>query len=378
MACSSDAGGPSASPQTLLRVAGDSQSALTGSAVTAPLVVRVMGSNGQPYKGGVTVTWAVTGGAATLGTPSVVSDTQGLARTTLTLGATPGTIAVQASVATLTPVNFAATACIHPAIALDDTVPAALASGDCRFSGFYTDFFELSVPAGPQGVILTEVSAAFDTWLELYQRSGEFVGFDDDIDTPTNKNSQLTAIVGTGDYLIAPSSYFPDSVGDYTLSALSRTVSLAACDLVWVTRGVVVSDSVIPTDCVDSTGGLHYADVVAIYLTAGTVLTVSHKSTAFDAALFLHTGVGDPVTSNNDSASGVTTDAFISYPVAQTGPYLLFAGTNDSAGTGAYTLNISAASSLSSAAGAAGPQILRMGGVRASKARRVAKRFHSM
>lgn len=368
IACGSDAGGPNASPQSLVRVAGDSQGALSGNALVTPLTVRVMGSNGQPYKQGVTVTWAVTSGAATLGTPTVTSDSQGLARTTVTLGATPGAVGVQASVASITPISFAATACDHPVIALGDTLDVSLATTDCRFNGFYTDFFELSVPAGPQGLILTEKSAVFDTWLELYQRSGDFLGYDDDIDS-TNQNSQLTAIVATGDYLIAPSSYEQRKTGNYSIAALSRPASLSACDLVWVTRGVVVSDSVTPTDCVDSTAGLHYADVVAMYLVAGTVLTVSHKSTAFDAALFLHTGQGVAVASNNDSAA-VTTDAFISYPVAQTGAYLLFAATNDSAGTGAYTLSISASSSINGAPGAAGPHLLRMGGVRMPKSLR--------
>lgn len=366
MACSSDSSGPNNSPQSLVRVAGDSQGALSGNALQAPLTVRVMGSNGQPYTQGVTVTWSVTSGSATLGTPTVTSDSQGLARTTVTLGATPGAIGVQASVASITPISFAATACDHPVMALDDTLDVALATTDCRFNGFYTDFFELSVPAGPQGVILTEKSAVFDTWLELYQRSGNFLGFDDDIDS-TNQNSQLTAILATGDYLIAPSSYEQRRTGNYSIAALSRPASLSACDLVWVTRGVVVSDSVTPTDCVDSTGGLHYADVVALYLVAGTVLTVSNKSAAFDAALFLHTGAGNAVASNNDS-SNATTDAFISYAVAQTGAYLLFAGTNDSAGTGAYTLSISASSSINSGADQAGRQILHMSGLRMPKA----------
>jgi len=368
VACSSDAGGPNVSPQTLVRVAGDSQGALSGSALVVPLTVRVMGSDGQPYKQGVTVTWSVTSGAATLGTPTVTSDTQGLARTTVTLGATPGAIGVQAAVASISPVTFAATACDHPLLTLDDTLNVSLATTDCKFNGFYTDFFELSVLAGPQGVILTEMSGVFDTWLELYQRSGSFLGFDDDIDS-TNQNSRLTAILATGDYLIAPSSYLTLRTGNYSLAALSRPASLSACDLVWVTRGVVVSDSVTPTDCVDSTGGLHYADVVALYLVAGTVLTVSNKSSVFDAALFLHSGAGASVASNNDSAA-TTTDAFLAYTVAQTGSYLLFAGTNDSAGTGAYTLSISASSSLNSAPAEAGPQILRMGGVRMPKALR--------
>jgi len=109
-------------------------------------------------------------------------------------------------------------------IALGDTVPGALATSDCRVSGFYTDFYELAVLAegggGPQGLTLT-MTGAFDTWLELYRQSGDFLGFDDDIDS-TNTNSQLSAIVAPGDYLLAPSSYNPLVVGAYSVSALTR------------------------------------------------------------------------------------------------------------------------------------------------------------
>lgn len=344
LACGGDSSGPASAPNALVRVAGDSQAALTGTALPTALRVRVNGANSQPYVG-ATVTWTVLTGTATLGSPSVPSDSQGYASTTVTLGATPGALAVQASVSGVTPLTFGATACDHPVFAFNDTVPAALAVSDCKFNGFFTDFFDLNVPAGPQGLVLTMASGAFDTWLELYTDAGAFLGFDDDIDT-SSTNSQLTAIVAPGDYLIAPSSYNPLTVGAYTLSVLTQPAALSGCGIVWVTRGVTITDSVTTGGCVDTTNGTFYADAVALYLFAGSVLRVSHHSAAFDAALFLHNGAGAQVTANNDSAGG-TTDAFLAYPVQITGPYLLFAGTNDSLATGAYTLNISSATTLS-------------------------------
>ena len=272
LACK-DSGAPVVTASVLFRVSGDSQATLTGGQLTNPLTVRVTGSNGQPFYG-ATVTWTVTAGTATPGSPTSLSDSSGIASTTVTLGATPGAIGIQAAVASVTPVTFGATACDHPVLALPDTLPGALATTDCKFGGFYTDFFELSVPSGPQGVVLTLAAPTYDTWLELYLRSGSFLGYDDDIDS-SNTNSQLTAILATGDYLLAPSSYQPLTVGSYTMSAVTRPAELAGCGLVWVTRGVSVSDSVTAGDCVDTTGGNHYADVVAMYLVAGTVLKVS-------------------------------------------------------------------------------------------------------
>jgi hypothetical protein len=365
-----DSSAPNVAPQTVAAAGGDGQMALTGDSLPNPLVVRVTGSDGQPFRGAM-VTWTVTGSAATVGSPTVTSDSLGFAATTVTLGATPGVVSVQASVVGLQPANFTATACDHPAIASGDTVSGALATTDCRFNGFYTDFFELTVSPA-QGLTLTMTSAAFDTWLELYRGSGVFVAFDDDIDQGVNTNSQITAIVAAGDYLVAPSSYNQDVVGAYSLSAVAGQAALADCGVVWVTRGVAVSDSVTAGDCVDTTGGTHYSDAVAVFLEAGSVLTVLHQSTTFDAALFLLNGAGVSVASNNDSANAVTTtNAYLVYSVLQTGPYLLRAGTNIVAATGPYTLTISASTTLSGSARAergGGPALLRMAPLRMPKA----------
>jgi len=357
VACN-DSSGPNVTANSLARISGDSQATLTGAQLANPLMVRVLGSDGRPFAG-ATVTWTVTAGTATAGSPTAVSDTLGLATTTLTLGATPGAIGIQAVVTSLTPVTFAATACEHPVLALNDTLAGALASTDCRFSGFYTDFYELPVASGPQGVVLTMTAPSFDTWLEVYLRTGSFLGFDDDIDS-SNTNSQLTAILATGDYLLAPSSYNALVVGSYTMAALARPAELAGCDLVWVTRGLTLTDSVTAGDCVDSTSGTYYADVVALYLVAGTALRVSHHSAAFDAALFLRNGAGITVASNDDSAA-TTSDAYIDYAVTTTGSYLLFAGTTDTSATGAYDLRIFSASAPTvTSRREEGPQLLRM------------------
>ena len=153
LACK-DSGSPSVTPNTLVRVSGDTQSTITGNTLNSPLTVRVRGSDGQPFEG-ATVTWTVTAGTATPGSPTALSDASGLASTTLTLGAAPGAITVQAAVASVTPVTFTATACDHPVLALNDTLAGALSGTDCKFGDYYTDFYDLSVLAGPQGVELT-------------------------------------------------------------------------------------------------------------------------------------------------------------------------------------------------------------------------------
>jgi hypothetical protein len=361
-----DSNAPRAIPQTLAKVAGDTQGALTGTALPDSLTVVVLGSTGSPFAGAV-VTWAVTAGNAALGAPSDTSDAQGRASTTVLLGSTPGSVAVQAAVTSLTPVTFTATACSHPTIAPGDTLSGAFATSDCRFGGYYTDFYELAAPTGPQGFTLT-MTASFDAYLELYHRSGGFVAFNDDVDSTTT-NARLDAIVPADNYLIAPSSYFQNIVGTYSVSALARAAELAGCALVWTTRGVAISDSVVATDCVDSVGGPHYADRVVLWLEAGSVLRVSHRSTAFDAALYLRNGGDTLVASNNDSAA-TTTNAYLAYTVPRTRGYVLYAATNAAGATGPYTLTISSSTALTSPAlRREGPQVLRVGPLRMPKGR---------
>ncbi|MHC4393397.1 MAG: glycosyl hydrolase family 18 protein, partial [Planctomycetota bacterium] len=74
-------------------VQGDRQTGFAGATLAEEVGVRVLDVSGQAL-GGITAGFAVTGGSATLGATSVVSDSQGVATTTLTLGATIGGVQV--------------------------------------------------------------------------------------------------------------------------------------------------------------------------------------------------------------------------------------------------------------------------------------------
>ncbi|GLC23892.1 Ig-like domain-containing protein [Roseisolibacter agri] len=89
-----------ARPTALGVVRGGDQSATVGSALPTALTVRVTTAQSTPVAG-ATVTFAVTAGSATLSPASATTDADGLASTQLTLGATPGTVQVTASVASV-------------------------------------------------------------------------------------------------------------------------------------------------------------------------------------------------------------------------------------------------------------------------------------
>jgi uncharacterized protein (TIGR03437 family) len=82
------------------KVSGDGQSTLVSTGFPAPLVVSVADANGNPVQG-ATITFQVTSGTATLGTPSVTTGANGQASTTVTAGATAGTIQISATTAGL-------------------------------------------------------------------------------------------------------------------------------------------------------------------------------------------------------------------------------------------------------------------------------------
>lgn len=97
-----------AAPASLLaKFAGDGAAGVAGSGVQ--VVVKTTDSYGNAVAG-VAVNWAVGSTGGTLSETSSTSDASGLARVTLTLGATPGVYTVTATSGSFAPVTFSVTA----------------------------------------------------------------------------------------------------------------------------------------------------------------------------------------------------------------------------------------------------------------------------
>ena len=82
-------------PAALVAFSGSGQSATVGTAVAQSLIVRATTASGTPVSG-VTITFGVTSGSATLSPSAAVTDSTGEARTTVTAGTTAGTVVVNA------------------------------------------------------------------------------------------------------------------------------------------------------------------------------------------------------------------------------------------------------------------------------------------
>ena len=96
-------------PSAIVPLSGDGQSARLGQQLADPLTVSVTDASSNPI-GGVTVTWAVTGGGGSVSPAGGPTNAQGAASAEWTVGTSPGPQTLTASVSGLTPVTFTATA----------------------------------------------------------------------------------------------------------------------------------------------------------------------------------------------------------------------------------------------------------------------------
>src|SRR5262245_28331657 len=91
----SDPGGGNP-PSGVSIVSGNGQVGLVGQALTGPLVVKVLA--GDTPARGVTVSFAVSSGSATVAPAVTTPDSLGQAKTQVTLGNTPGNVSITATV----------------------------------------------------------------------------------------------------------------------------------------------------------------------------------------------------------------------------------------------------------------------------------------
>jgi uncharacterized protein (TIGR03437 family) len=117
-------------PASVTIVSGNNQTGAAGTALTQPLVVKVIGSDGNAYAG-ATVTFSAANNTASFNPASALTVADGTASTVVTLGSTVGTVNVVVTVAGVAPVAFSETATAAaplPTIAAGGVVSAGLSS----------------------------------------------------------------------------------------------------------------------------------------------------------------------------------------------------------------------------------------------------------
>ena len=193
-------------PAAIAAVSGSPQTGTVGAALSQPLVVKVTDQFSNPVSG-VTVTFAVSPtGGATLSTPAA-TDSNGQTQVTATLGNTPGTITVTASVTGVsTPASFSLTAAAS-APTLASILPT-------------------TAPAGTGGLTLTVNGSNFVPG-SVVRWNGQ-----DRTTTPVD-NTHLSAAITTADLAVAGTALvtvFNPAPGGGTTSPAPFTIGfLIAC-----------------------------------------------------------------------------------------------------------------------------------------------------
>jgi hypothetical protein len=347
----SDATGPESRAKRMTVLTGDAQSGPTGATLPIALAVEVLASD-VPIVG-ATVNWRVVSGAATLSATSSKTDSTGTASTTVTLGTTIGPVVVSGSSGSAPSVSFNLSA-IDPCkfatqYTIGSTVNGALSSGDCLQtvgnSQFYYDYYDFTA-TNQLGITAQMSSSSFDTWLDFFggpdTSSLEYLAFSNDA-AQGNTNSVIQLILAPGAYELGANSNLPKATGSYTLSTSIRAQAIAGCQVVWVSRGISVNDSITSGDCkTDFERDSTYGDAAVMLLRAGTAVHLTEHSTAFNAQLKLYRGDSlfllPPVA--RDSGEGGS-DAAIDYIVPASNAFVIFIGATVPHQTGTYTLTIS-------------------------------------
>jgi len=345
VACGGDSLGPKVG--SITGMFGDNDSVLTGG--TLSIGFTVLDGQGYPLKG-AKVTWTVTPTtAASINPTAQTSDSIGNVSTVVRAGSAVASFTVSASLNGVAPVDFhlkSIDPCHYSTVlTLGDTVTGALSTTDCRvYAGpvfYFYDYYQLNLPPGQQSIRINEFSNRIDPYVEFYRSTGELLGWNDDIQPGVIQTSQFDVILGSGgSFVVAATSFDPDTTGTYTLIAKPRPTTLSGCHDAWMTPGATITDTIRSTDCADSL--MNYSDIIYMYMQASEVIRVAERSSVVNPRLKLYNANFaaqrfDSVAANDDSASG-NPNAYIAYTVPANGWYLLQIGTAAPADTGEYTL----------------------------------------
>lgn len=236
-------------PASLSIAGGDGQTGRPGQSLS--IQVRVLGSDDQPFQGAV-VRWSVTAGPASVAVDSSLSGATGVAAMSVILGSEEGSIAVQASVANLTPVNFQLTSkdpCLEVVeLVLGQPASGTLAQTDCPFfDGTPLDFYRFTLDA-TSGVQATMTSSEVSTYLFLVDTTGLFVA-DSDVPPQGTLNTEVFAILPAGRHFLVANTAIQNAYGSYQVRVDTRTSNLGQCEIAWVARGIETEQDLPSSEC---------------------------------------------------------------------------------------------------------------------------------
>jgi hypothetical protein len=207
-----------------------------------------------------------------------------------------------------------------------------LTRADCRLNdGSYIDFYATTVPAA--GWYVFDMNSAGTDYIVLHGADGSQLAFHDD--SGKSADTAIKALLPAGNYFLA-ANMTPGAFGPYTLSSGTGTPDITNCEVVFVTKGTSTTQNIQPADCL---GDHSPADDYYIFLTAGQTITVTMRSSAFDALAELYYN-NIFVVAGNDNMSATSNDAQFTFTASVSGLFFIRAGAAVYESSGAYTLTI--------------------------------------
>lgn len=318
VACGGDSSGP-VTPKTLVLISGDGQVGGLGATLAQPLILVVIGSDGNPFSN-ATVAWTVTTGTATVSPTSSTSDAVGRASTTVTLGASPGLVTVTATVTGVSPLSFTAMPVAPGSLAI------AAGDGQTGPSGG-------ALPLPLRVTLLGTNSAPYAGATVLWAVASGAATL-----TPS---TSVTDAAGTA----ATTVQLGGAAGPVSITATVTgvpAVTFAAtavppCQFVApYTLGDTAVGSLSGNDCAVFLGASYYYDYFGLTLPNQQSFTVGQSSTAFDTWLELYKATGTFLAVNDDEGLQTTNSRLNA--IMAGGNYVIAASSYDPVTTGAYTV----------------------------------------
>ena len=277
--------GAAATPHTIARSGGDGQSAAAGSALPAPLSVKVTSVTGAAV-GGVSVAWVAATGGGSVSSPTSVTDPSGVAQIFRTLGTAPGAATTTAAVAGLTgsPVTFTSTitAAASPQLALAiQPSPTAVSGAAFAQQPVVQLQSAAGAPLAQAGVTVTAaIASGGGTLAGVASRTSDASGRATFTDLAVSGAAGArTLIFAAGGFTAVTSSAIAVSVAPVPVAAL---IAARAGDGQTASAGtaVAVAPSVLVTDAT----GAPVPGVTVTFAAAAGAGTVSGSTAVTDAA----------------------------------------------------------------------------------------------
>lgn len=107
---------------------------------------------------------------------------------------------------------------LRPQLGAPAAISGSWSSSDCRAPwrrASYLDRYRLHI--SQNALVTIDLTSRVDTWLRLVGTDGRVIGDNDDVNYPSNRNSQISRVLRSGTYYVEASTFYSQDTGTYEL-----------------------------------------------------------------------------------------------------------------------------------------------------------------